>query len=259
MEAPEQSTTTTTTPTTSPTITPTPTGTPKPSPTQDGLTASCVRFYKAKTGDTCDDIVSSYGTFKTADFIKWNPDVGDDCSGLLAGFYYCVGIPGTPTTKPTAKPTSTCNAKAPEPTQPGAACQCTKWHKVGSGTTCDGIISYEHIAAADFHKWNPKVGKDCTGLWAGYYVCVGVKGSTTVKPTTTKPPQETCNPSAPKPTQPGAVCRCKKWHLVKDASTTCDAIIKYEKITKANFFKWNPKIKKDCTNLLLGYNVCVKV
>ena len=245
------------TPTTKPK--PTSTSATGPSPTQSGIIKTCKNFYKAKTGDTCDKIVSSYGTFTSADFIKWNPAVKSDCSGLLAGYYYCVGIPGTPTTKPTTKPTSTCNPKAPEPTQPGVVCNCTKWHKVGSGTTCDAIISYEHITSADFYKWNPKVGKDCSGLWAGYNVCVGVKGSTTVKPTTTKPPQETCNPAAPKPTQPGAVCHCKKWHLVKDKNTTCDAIIKYEKITSANFFKWNPKIKKDCTNLLLGYNVCVKV
>lgn len=26
----------------------------------------------------------------------------------------------------------------------------------------------------DFYEWNPEVSDDCTTLWLGYYVCVGV-------------------------------------------------------------------------------------
>ncbi|RYO89763.1 hypothetical protein DL766_002650 [Monosporascus sp. MC13-8B] len=69
------------TPTAPPT---TPTGNPKPSPTQDGLIDTCIRFYLAVAGDTCDKIVKAHGTFKFDQFLKWNPAVGKDCSGLWA-------------------------------------------------------------------------------------------------------------------------------------------------------------------------------
>ena len=26
----------------------------------------------------------------------------------------------------------------------------------------------------EFYEWNPEVGGDCTTLWLGYYVCVGI-------------------------------------------------------------------------------------
>lgn len=94
-----------------------PTGNPLPSPTQNGLIKSCTKFYFAKSGDTCDKIVGTYGTFSFADFLNWNPAVGKDCSSLLAGTHYCVGIPGTPTVKPTA-PTTEPTA-GPSPTQDG--------------------------------------------------------------------------------------------------------------------------------------------
>ncbi|ATY61439.1 hypothetical protein A9K55_009069 [Cordyceps militaris] len=42
---------------------PQPTGPPGPSPTQDGLVASCARFYLAVKGDTCGTILRKYGTF----------------------------------------------------------------------------------------------------------------------------------------------------------------------------------------------------
>lgn len=88
------------------TSSPSPTGSPGPSPTQDGLIAPCQRCYLAEKGDTCGKIVDKYGSFSLDDFIKWNPAVGKDCSGLWAAYYYCVGVPGTPTS-PTASPTST--------------------------------------------------------------------------------------------------------------------------------------------------------
>lgn len=36
-------------------------------------------------------------------------------------------------------------------------------------------ISNEYrISLDDFYKWNPGVGSDCSKLWLGYAVCVGV-------------------------------------------------------------------------------------
>ncbi|RYP64944.1 hypothetical protein DL770_009099 [Monosporascus sp. CRB-9-2] len=86
-----------------------------PSATQDGIVANCQRYYKAVSGDTCQKILDKYGAFSLAQFRSWNPAVGADWSGLWLGNHYCIGVPGTPTS-PTAKPTATCNPKAPTPT-----------------------------------------------------------------------------------------------------------------------------------------------
>lgn len=249
------------TPTSPPATTTTP-GNSKPSPTQDGLAKDCTTFYKAVSGDTCDKIVNKYGTFTFQDFLKWNPAVGSDCSSLQAGTYYCVGVPGTPTQKPsttsTTKPT---DPSKPNPTQDGLISSCNRFYKAKAGDTCAKIVdAYGTFTVATFIEWNPAVHSDCSGLWADTYYCVGIPGTPTTRSTSAKPPTETCNPGAPQPVQPGTICHCKKWHNVKDSSTTCDAIIKYEKISADNFYRWNPKVGgKTCKGLWVGYNVCVGV
>ncbi|ATY59705.1 LysM domain-containing protein [Cordyceps militaris] len=54
---------------------------------QDGIIATCKVFYKVWQATLA----------KGFEFIKWNPAVGEQCTGLFLGYYYCVGIPGTPT------------------------------------------------------------------------------------------------------------------------------------------------------------------
>ncbi|KAM5349378.1 hypothetical protein ACJ41O_005883 [Fusarium nematophilum] len=194
-----------------------PTGEEKPSPTQEGLIESCIRFHPAAKGDTCAKIVSTFGTFSFDTFFKWNPAVGKDCSGIWAGYYYCVGVPGTPTGKPSAtspKPTATGGVETPSPIQDGIAKNCNKWHPVAKTTTCSSIENYYKLPFAQFLKWNPAVEKDCSGLWAGYWVCVSVEGykpttTTAAKPTTTKPANGI---KTPEPIQNGMVKNCEKFH-----------------------------------------------
>ncbi|CAK7205840.1 hypothetical protein SEUCBS139899_008619 [Sporothrix eucalyptigena] len=150
----------------------TPTGSPLPSPTQDGLTDKCNRFYKVTKGDTCAKIVSKFGTFSLPDFYSWNPAVGTDCSGLWLDTYVCVGVPGTPTAKPTPKPTPT----GPSPVQDGIDPSCNSFYKVVKGDTCQKIVDAHKstLTLANFYKWNPAVGTDCASLYLDYYVCIGV-------------------------------------------------------------------------------------
>jgi hypothetical protein len=183
------STTSSTTKTTpKPTVTPTQTttkattttGTPKPSPTQSGLTTSCIAFYKAVSGDTCAGIVNAYGgAFSLADFYAWNPYVnrGGECMSLWADTYYCVGVPGTATTRPPPAGTTPtgCTVSAPASTQPGSACGCKRWHLVADGDTCQEIMHTYGLSESDFLAWNTKVGgHDCRSLWKDYRVCVGM-------------------------------------------------------------------------------------
>lgn len=55
--------------------------------------------------------------------------------------------------------------------------QCTSYHDVVSGDTCDGIESEYDITAAEFAEWNPYVGSTCENLWLDYYICVGAPTS----------------------------------------------------------------------------------
>ncbi|KAL1858932.1 hypothetical protein Daus18300_009802 [Diaporthe australafricana] len=87
------------TPTSSPTPTTstTPTSTTKgngvstPTPTQTGMVGNCNKFVFIKSVDTCDSVAKAAG-ITTANFIKWNPAVGEDCKGLWANTYACIGL-----------------------------------------------------------------------------------------------------------------------------------------------------------------------
>lgn len=155
------------------------TGTPKPSPTQEGLTPDCIRFYKVVEGDTCDKIVAAHGnTFTFADFYKWNPGVGSGCRDLWRETYYCVGVPGTPTAAPTTTSppitTTTTNPTKPSPTQPGIPANCQRFHQAAEGETCQDIVDrYGTFTFANFYYWNTAVGSDCKNLLVGYYYCIG--------------------------------------------------------------------------------------
>ncbi|KFG86524.1 LysM domain protein [Metarhizium anisopliae] len=52
---------------------------------------SCSRFMWVNSGDTCANIAAQKG-ISLADFMKWNPDVGNNCQGLWASAYACVGV-----------------------------------------------------------------------------------------------------------------------------------------------------------------------
>lgn len=256
------------------------------SPTQSGIIKTCNRWHKAGSGDTCVKIVDKYGTFTLMQFLSWNPAVGSDCTGLWANYYYCIGVPGTPTTRPTTatttRPTSITAPAGPSPTQSGIIKTCNKWHKAVSGESCHVIATkYKTFTVEQFIKWNPAVKADCSALWVGYYYCIGkiadprtyasdldrlialpsgIPGTPTKPPaTTTKPPPKPTgctSPGLPTPTQPGALCQCKKWHKVASGND-CDKIVKKYNIKADNSHKWNPQVGRDCQTLWAGYYVCV--
>lgn len=91
------------------TTTPTSTGgTAIPSPVRDGMAADCNTFYLRGSNSSlfCADIANE-NHVTLGQFLKWNPAVKSDCSGLWPNYYYCVGAgssnstsTGTPTTPP---------------------------------------------------------------------------------------------------------------------------------------------------------------
>ncbi|KAJ4983400.1 putative LysM domain-containing protein [Stagonosporopsis vannaccii] len=232
-------------------------GVQTPLPTQPGMVSNCAKFHWIAKNVVCSQVIS-YQKITLADFVKWNPTVRDDCSGMWAEVNVCVGIiGGSPTTsKPTTTTTAGNGVQTPQPTQPGMVTNCARFHYVAAGVICSQITSYQKISLADFIKWNPTVGSDCSKMQAGVNVCVGVIGGTT---TTDKPTTTAGNGiQTPLPTQPGMVTNCKKFHYAAEG-VVCSQIISYQKISLADFLKWNTGISSDCRNMWANTHTCVGV
>lgn len=223
------------------------------------MVSNCNKFHYIAKGVVCSQVIS-YQKITLADFIKWNPTVGEDCTGMWAEVNVCVGVIGGATSNTPSPTTSAGNGvQTPQPTQPGMVTNCAKFHWVAPGVVCSQITSYQKISLADFVKWNPSVGSDCTGMQANVNVCVGLIGGT---PTTSKPTTTTTSAGngiqTPQPTQPGMVSNCKKFHWVAEG-VTCSQIISYNKITLQDFVKWNAGVGSDCRSMWAKTNVCVGV
>ncbi|KAH8624629.1 hypothetical protein IG631_20094 [Alternaria alternata] len=182
------------TPTPKPTVTPAPSTTVKPSstvktstgngvatptPVQPSMVPNCNGFYLVKAGDGCYDIAAA-AKIPLDSFYQWNPYVGTDCSKLWSGYNVCIRTigftaPASSTFKTSTVPTTTKPASnTPTPVQQGMVTGCKKFHKVVAGDGCWDIANNNKIALDDFYKWNPAVKTDCSGLWAQYYVCIGI-------------------------------------------------------------------------------------
>ncbi|KAK3500590.1 hypothetical protein B0T13DRAFT_465759 [Neurospora crassa] len=230
---------------------------------------SCDFATAANNGDTCASFAAAWGITEDA-FAKLNPGVS--CPGnLIAGSEYCVigtvstttkaattstTPPTTTTTKATTLSTTlsttSVSPTGPSPQMPSITSTCNKFYQVQSGDGCWSIEQAQGISASDFMAWNKAVDAQCDNLWLGYYVCVGVKGGSSLPPTTTKP----ASSSAPTPQMPNTVSNCKKFHKVVSGDG-CWAIEQAAGISASDFAKWNPYVDAACDNLWLGYYVCI--
>lgn len=64
----------------------------------------------------------------------------------------------------------------PTPVQPDMVDNCDKFYFVKRGEICADIAAAHGISVDEFASWNPKVGKQCSGLWADTYACVSIVG-----------------------------------------------------------------------------------
>lgn len=65
---------------------------------------NCNKFYKVQKDENCDTVAGKNGISRKA-LQLWNTKLGDDCSGIWANVYVCVGVidgqdPGTPADPP---------------------------------------------------------------------------------------------------------------------------------------------------------------
>ncbi|RSL66085.1 hypothetical protein CEP54_003931 [Fusarium duplospermum] len=232
-----------------------------PQQTQDGQPSDCYDWLRVERGDTCESIASNYGPWRMSvkDFKQWNPAVRDDCSGLLVGWWVCIGAPKTHATirifgfhRPsttvsipdyTPKPSPTIDFSwPPSPTHKGASKSCKTWHQAKEGDTCDLIINPRFISKDDFYRANPGVESQCGGLKKGYYYCV-----TAHMPWEKEfpmPPTVTVEPTA---VPSGQIKQCKAWYK-PDPHEDCDLIVlMFYMFSLEDFVKWNPSVGKDCS------------
>ncbi|KAG9191335.1 hypothetical protein G6011_09423 [Alternaria panax] len=240
-------------------------GVATPQPTQPGMVTNCAGFHWIAPGVTCGQVIS-FQKITLAEFVRWNPTVGNDCTGMQANVNVCVRVIGGTTTAPTTvstKPsptTTTGNGVAtPQPTQPGMVTNCAKFHWIAPGVSCSQVISFQKITLLDFVRWNPTVGNDCTGMQANVNVCVGIIGGT--KAPTTTPTSTTSAGNGiqtPQPTQPGMVTNCKKFHYA-ETGVVCSQITSFNNISLADFVKWNSGVGPDCRGMWAKTFTCVGV
>lgn len=260
VEAPANSNPGTTTTPTPPTTTSPGTSTGTPTPIQEGMVDNCNKFHFVEPKENCDNIAKTYGITR-AQFVKYNPEVGDTCSGMWANVYVCVGVVGGSPVTTTAPPTTTASGIAtPTPIQGGMVENCDGFHFVERDQSCDAIAKKFGITRAQFVKYNPEVGDDCRFMWADVYVCVHVIGTTpTPTPTTMSTTTKTGNSvTTPTPIQDKMVSNCNKFQFVEE-KMTCQSILNQYKISLAQFYAWNPAVGSNCNNLWLKTYACVGV
>jgi hypothetical protein len=105
---------------------------------------------------------------------QWNVVLGNDCSGIVPGDYYCVA---NSTAISAEVPTVTTQ---PSPTQSGIAPDCKAWYKATPGDDCE-VITWEFgtFNESDFTSWNPAVGQNYSNLVVGDWYFVSVPGTPT--------------------------------------------------------------------------------
>ncbi|EKV15529.1 hypothetical protein PDIG_25220 [Penicillium digitatum PHI26] len=224
-------------------------------PQQTGTAANCDQFYLVQIGDSCGKIEAQFD-ISASEFLGWNPSINSDCSNILAGYFYCVDVPGSTipvtTTVPGATTTFTDGITTPTPTQIGMTDKCNKFDLVQSGDSCEAIAAKYNIPLSTFYAWNPAVGSSCADLDLGYYVCVATTGYTLP----TKTASAGNGITTPTPTQTGMTDKCNKFDLVQSGDS-CEAIAAKYNIPLSTFYAWNPAVGSSCADLDLGYYVCV--
>lgn len=156
-------------------------------PTHPNIAKNCNAFHTIVDGDGCWSLENKYA-ISHADFIKWNPDVSDDClTNFWLGSSYCVGVGA-------AISTATRSTSTSVPVTSSSSSISSKVSSAISSSTQKPVTPTAPYSIREpVITWNVS--------------------STTV---------ESVFP--PKKTQEGQVSYCNNWHLVS-AGETCQQIV----------------------------------
>ncbi|KAJ7062147.1 hypothetical protein C8F01DRAFT_986832 [Mycena amicta] len=178
------------------------------------ITAGCTQYYTVVSGDGCASIESKFSLSLTQ-LIQMNPELNSQCTNLALGEAYCVASSNSTSSGPPA------NLAA------GSLSNCTSYHTVVSGDTCNAMDTSAKIAFSDFLRWNPEINVACTNILLNEAYCVGGGGKA-----------------------------CGKLYVVVSGDS-CAAIVQKQSVTQATITALNPWINSACSNLAVGQNVCV--
>ncbi|KAF7316288.1 hypothetical protein MIND_00147500 [Mycena indigotica] len=178
------------------------------------ITAGCTKYYTVVSGDGCASIDSRFNLTLTQ-LIQMNPELNSQCTNLALGEAYCVASSNSTSTGP------------PSNLATGSFSNCTSYHTVVSGDTCNAMDTSAKIAFSDFLHWNPEINTACTNIQLAAAYCVGGGGSP-----------------------------CGKLYTVVSGDS-CSAIVTKQSVTQAKLNSLNPWINSGCSNLAVGQNVCV--
>jgi LysM repeat protein len=216
--------------------------------------------------DTCWSI-SAQHNISFAQFMAYNPAINGECTNLRPnGTMVCVTSPDGSYT-PVALPGSNSSwslgeyaeevVPAPGNTPFGTTSNCGAYYKVQVADTCNRVSLAAKVSVPLFQEINPSIDAGCTNLVPDLWYCVHptydwnvtTSGDGTTPSSTTIPP--------PGPTPTGTTKQCYKWHtIVKDDN--CALLQNTLGVTMAQLMAWNPDLKADCTNLILGDAYCVQ-
>ncbi|KAL2786993.1 hypothetical protein BJX66DRAFT_341680 [Aspergillus keveii] len=136
-------------------------------------------------------------------------------------------------------------------------------HNVSETDTCPGLASKYGITITQFITWNQVLNSRCTniGTLVGHMACVSYPGNatSTKNPYATNPVEGTATTAVPAPTNvaPDVNTACGKYYRVKEGDY-CQVIAMSNGIMLDDLYFLNPGIDKNCTNLWLDYNYCVR-
>ena len=84
-------------------------------------------------------------------------------------------MPTRPPPPPPPPPTPTPPPFIPgKEIQPGTVPYCRRYHEVVNGDNCWVVAERYRVSEGDLHAWNPQFNGECTNMWLGYRICVGV-------------------------------------------------------------------------------------
>ncbi|EFQ96938.1 LysM domain-containing protein [Nannizzia gypsea CBS 118893] len=117
------------------------------------------------------------------------------------------------------------------------------------------------ISKTQFLSWNSNIQGGCDRLANAQRVCMQAPGGAFPSPTAsieaptgTDAYSTTATPAYP--TQSGSIANCGRYYKAS-AGDSCYTISLQFGISFAQLQKWNPYLNAECTNLWLGYDMCV--
>ncbi len=228
------------------------------------LPKSCTT-YTVKASDSCESIAYNNG-ITVNNLRSYNPTINPTCTNLNTtdGSVVCISNPDGVYLPPPPQNSTGINGEyadkvvsPPGPTPFGTTDQCGDYYQVQVADTCGHISVANGVSLDLFELINPSIDKSCDNLVTGLWYCVhpvyrwnatSTGGSGTGSSTTVAPPAST---------PPGTTSQCFAWHVVASGDT-CTLLTATLGVTMAQLVAWNPNLKADCSNLLLGDAYCIR-